>query len=113
MEFQESGEIIQTIIKGASCGSEILAMLDWEKIQDNVNIRSNFYEALQSVKDGSDLAGRLWYSFSSVDIAHLGELHKSNKCRKKIEALLVYCNFHYVSGEFKKHKYDEFLKPLE
>lgn len=113
LEFPESEEIIQTIIRGVSCGSEILAMLDWEKIQDNVNIRSNFYEALQSVKDGSDLADRLWYSFSSVDIAHLAELHKSNKCRKKIEALLVYCNFHYVSGEFKKHKYDEFLKPLE
>ncbi len=113
LEFPESGEIIQTIIRGVSCGSEILAMLDWKKIQDNVNIRSNFYEALQSVKDVSDLAGRLCYSFSSVDIAHMAELHKSNKCRKKIEDLLVYCNFHYVSGKFRKHEYDEFLKPLE
>ena len=113
LEFPGSGEIIQTIIKGASCGSEILAMLDWEKIQDNVNIRSNFYEALQSVKDGSDLAGRLWYSFSSVDIAHMAELHKSNKCRKKIEDLLACCNFHYESGKFRRHEYDEFLKPLE
>lgn len=113
LEFPESGEIIQTIIRGVSCGSEILAMLDWEKIQDNVNIRSNFYEALQSVKDVSGLAGRLCYSFSSMDIAHMAELHKSNKCRKKIEDLLVYCNFHYVSGKFRKHEYDEFLKPLE
>ena len=113
LEFPESEEIIQTIIKGCSCGSEILAMLDWEKIQDNVNIRSNFYEALQSVTVGSDLANRLDYSFSRLDIAHLAELHKSNKCRQKIEDLLACCNFRYESGKFRKHDYDEFIKPLE
>lgn len=109
VEVSGSEKIIQTIIRGVSCGSEILAMLDWEKIQDNVNIRLNFHEALKSVKHGSDLAGRLDYSFSRLDVLHLAELHKSNKCRKKIEDLLTCCNFRYESGKFKKHEYDEFF----
>lgn len=113
VEFPENGKIIQNIIKGTTYGSVILAMLEWDKIQDNVSIRSNFYDALQNVEEGSDLASRLDYSFSRLDIAHLAELHKSNKCRKKIENLLTCCNFHYESGKFRKHEYDESLKPLE
>lgn len=113
VEFPESEETILTIIRGVSCGSEILAMLEWDKIQDKVSIRSNFHDALQNVEEGSDLASRLDYSFSRLDIAHLAELHKSNKCRKKIENLLICCNFHYECGKFNHHEYDEFLKLSE
>ncbi len=84
--------------------------VDFDKIQQSVDIRSDFATALKKVKRGTDLSDILGYAFSDTDIKHLAELHKANKYRSKIESLLEDCNFHTECGDFAEHDYDKYLK---
>lgn len=81
-----------------------------EEIIQEAEIRRDFHAALEKVKFGSGLSAKLKWNFSETDLRKLAELHKNNKCRKKIEELLTDCNYHYEAGQFATGKYEEFLK---
>ncbi len=83
---------------------------NWEEIEEDAEVRKDFDFALKNCKRGTELSKVLGYSFSDEDISNLAKLHKENKHRKKIEDLLTDCNFHYESGCFADHQYNEFLK---
>ena len=111
IEFPESEDEVISMIKNAKHGNEIIRdYLKLDAIKKEVMIRTDFLSALQSVESGSDLSSNIGYSLSSRDLSELAKLHKSNKCRIKIEELLTSCNFHYECGKFVKEEYDEFLK---
>ena len=78
-------------------------------IMKEVEVRRDFLSALKNVKDGSDLTSIIGYSLGDNDIKQLALLHKSNKCRRKIEDLLTACNFHYECGTFANKDYAEFF----
>lgn len=84
--------------------------IDFAACIRNAEIRLDFLTALKSVKDGADISGAIDYSFDNEDLMNLMQLHKSNKCRKKIEDLLTNCNFHGECSLLSERKYDEFEK---
>ena len=102
-------EIVGEIEK-SPYGKEIMEILNFDKIMKSVLIRKDFKTALSKVKNGSSLSEKLGYSLSPGDLKELAKLHKSNKCRRKIEELLTDCNFHTECGKFASKQYDEYLK---
>lgn len=110
LDFPDSREDILNLIRTNKYGKEILKEIALNKIDRNVEIRSDFAAALKSVKSGSDLSSDLCWSLSNKDICKLAKLHKKNKYRKKIESLLTDCNFHYECGKFINGEYDEFIQ---
>ena len=72
-------------------------------------IRTEWATALRSVKHGSDLSHKVSWGFSTRDLIKLGELHKGNKFRKKIEDLLEDCNFHSECGLLADKNYEEYM----
>ncbi|SFA91678.1 hypothetical protein [Selenomonas ruminantium] len=56
-------------------------------------VRTNWPAALESAKDVSMLSGAIGFGFTKDDLRELLALHKADKYRDKIEALLVECNF--------------------
>lgn len=108
---EESENKILEVIHSSKYGAEILEKnISWEGISKNVELRSDFEQALKNVKDGSDLSSDLSYCLSSLDLKRLATLHKARKYRKKIENLLTNCNFHKECGDFINGNYDEYLK---
>jgi len=83
---------------------------DVEECMRDARTRLDFAAALKSVRSGSDLSGRLGYSFDPSDLMELMRLHRGNKFRKKIEDLLTSCNYHGESGLLCSKKYDEYEK---
>lgn len=69
------------------------------------------YQAIQNIIKGDDLGEK--YQVELIHdyrvLIHGRNLHKANKCRKKIEDLLTDCNFHYESAKFHNKDYAEFL----
>lgn len=110
LDFPDSREDILNLIRINKYGKEILKEIALNKIDRNVEIRSDFAFALKSVKSGSDLSSDLRWNLSNKDICKLAELHKKNRYRKKIESLLTNCNFHYACGKFINGEYDEFIQ---
>ena len=84
--------------------------IEWEEIELNIAIRSNFAEYLAKVKNGTELSYPLGFAFSERDISELAKLHKSNKFRKKIEDLLTDCNFHTECSDFENKNYSKYIK---
>jgi hypothetical protein len=84
--------------------------LDFAACIRNAEIKLDFLTALKSVRNGADISGAIDYNFDTEDLMNLMQLHKSNKCRKKIEDLLENCNYHGESGLLSEKKYDEFEK---
>lgn len=84
--------------------------LDFAACIRNAEIKLDFLTALKSVRNGADISGAIDYNFDIEDLMNLMQLHKSNKCRKKIEDLLENCNYHGESGLLSERKYDEFEK---
>jgi hypothetical protein len=84
--------------------------INMDKCRRSVEIRRDFASALKTVKNGSDLAPALGYSFFKEDIMNLAELHKNGRFRKKIEDLLEDCNFHQEAGDFAERNYDCYIK---
>lgn len=112
LEYPNALPEILSVIHNSDYSEEIMRHIDVNHIVRNVEIRRNFDEALASVKRGTDLSSELDFCFSNDDLCQLIELHKKNKYRSKIESLLTDCNFHYVCGLLKTHKYDEILKSI-
>ena len=83
--------------------------LDFGRIKQKADVRSDWANALRNVKRGTDLSQIIGWVFSDKDISELARLHKANKFRRKIEDLLEDCNFHYENECFSAGKYDEFL----
>ena len=109
VDFPNSEDDILNLIKNNEFGNEIISMIEMNEIRDNVNIRTDFLTALNSVKRGSDLSHRIGYALTPKDLSKLALLHKQNKCRNKIEELLTDCNFHYECCQFENQNYEEFL----
>ena len=102
---------IEAVIKKSPYADVIFnKFIQMDELMDEVEIRKDFSAALKTVKVGRDLAPRIGYAFSAVDIRNLALLHKANKYRKKIESLLEACNFHYENGKFDRGEYEEFLQ---
>ena len=74
-----------------------------------VSIRRDWYAAIKSVPKGTDLSATIKWSFFRGDIKELARLHKANRGRKKIEALLEDCNFHKECADFAAKNYEEYL----
>lgn len=97
-------------IESRQYGKEILMIVNMDSILETVLIRKDFKTAFSKVKKGSELSRKLNWSFSKRDLKELAKLHKSNKCRRKIEELLTDCNFHKECVQFVRKEYDEYLK---
>lgn len=109
-EFPDSEEEVLEMIQKSRYGEEILQKyIKMEEINKAVSVRRDFLTALKSVREGSDLSGILHYGFSKKDIRELAKIHKSGKCRTKIESLLTDCNYHTESGDFHARRYDAYL----
>lgn len=109
-EFPDSEEEVLEMIQKSRYGEEILQKyIKMEEIKKVVSVRRDFLTALKSVREGSDLSSILHFGFSKKDIRELAKIHKSGKCRKKIESLLTDCNYHTESGDFHARRYDAYL----
>ena len=109
-EFPDSEEEVLEMIQKSRYGEEILQKyIKMEEINKAVSVRRDFLTALKSVREGSDLSGILHFGFSKKDIRELAKIHKSGKCRTKIESLLTDCNYHTESGDFHARRYDAYL----
>lgn len=73
-------------------------------------IRKDWGEALRFVKRGELLSRAIGYGFTCDDLATLAKLHKANRFRRKIEALLTDCNFHTESADFAAGRYDKYIQ---
>lgn len=110
LDSPDSLENILKTIKKSKYGAEIIRKyFKADAIKAEVALRKDFLSALQSVKHGSDLAGKVTYSFYPRDVEQLARLHKANKCRKKIEQLLTACNYHEICLNFISKNYEEYL----
>ena len=74
-----------------------------------VIIRQDWYTAIKFAKKGTDLSVRIRWSFFQEDFKELARLHKANRGRKKIEALLEDCNFHKECADFAAKEYAKYL----
>lgn len=109
-EFPDSEEDVLEMIQKSRYGEEILQKyIRIEEVKKAVSVRRDFLTALKSVKEGSDLAGVLHFGLSKKDIRELAKIHKSGKCRTKIENLLINCNYSTESGDFHAKRYEEYL----
>ena len=81
-----------------------------------VEIRSDFKKALDSVKNGTELSDLLGYGFNVEDIRNLALICKEdteNRYRQKIIDLLEDCNFHSENKYIYEGKYDELIEKLD
>lgn len=110
LDREESEKWIKSEIQKVDLNGEIMnKYLEWNTIDDEVDIRSDYETAFGKVKCGYELSNLLQYSFGKNDLSQLAALHKKNKCRRKIEELLEDCNFHGANSDFKNHRYEEYL----
>ena len=87
----------------------IFGYVDFDRCMNDAIVRSDWEDALKSVKRGSDLSSKISYRLSDEDLSELAKLHKKNKFRKKIEDLLEDINFHQESGDFANKNYDKYI----
>ena len=110
IDAEEAGKDILSMIKSSEYGEEILARyISMSAVMEEVGIRKDFLSAFMTIKDVSRLANKLGYALGESDLEQLARLHKSNRCRKRIERLLTVCNFHCECGKFIRKEYDEFI----
>lgn len=83
------------------------------KAYKSATIRRDFATALKGVKKGYELSGPLDYGFTKKDLKALGDLHKRNRFRAKIEDLLEDCNFHTECSLLNSRQYDRFEELLK
>ena len=110
-DLDKTLEDIWAMIRATKYHSEILVeYVRTEEVLAEVKIRRDFKAAFDNVKYGNDLAHELGYTLSEYDLKKLAVLHKSNKCRKKIESLLTACNYHGDCSKFRNKEYEDFLE---
>lgn len=102
---------ILSIIKENDYSDTILTdYISVDEIVAEVEIRRDFETAFSKVKYGGDLSYKIGWAISKRDLKNLAALHKTGKCKSKIEELLEDCNFHYECSKFSKGEYDKFLE---
>lgn len=98
---EEAEENIIRIIKESPYGDEIMShYIDIGKIQKNVDIRIDFEKAFGEVHFGSTLLSELSPTLTISDLYRLALLYKENKCRAKIEDLLMACKLQSQCADF-------------
>ena len=111
IDTMEAEKEILAMIKETKYSKEILTeYIKWGSIKNEVEIRVDYQAAFKKVKSGSSLSHEINYTLGKNDLKQLAKLHKSNRCRKKIEDLLTDCNFHYECSKFANREYEEFLQ---
>lgn len=70
-------------------------------------ICTNWPAALEAVEEGSMLSDTIGFGFAKDDLKELLALHKAGKYQRKIEELLVDCNFISFACCLMKQEYDE------
>ncbi len=114
IDMETAKEDILTRIKATAYHEEILSRyIHMDKIMKEVEIRRDYLTALKAAKSGSDVSSKIGYALGQRDLEQLAKLHKSRKCRKKIEELLTSCKFRYECSKFCNKEYDEFLDKAE
>ena len=114
IDMETAKEDILTRIKATAYHEAILSRyIHMDEIMKEVEIRRDYLTALKAAKSGGDVSNEIRYTLGKRDLEQLAKLHKSGKCRKKIEDLLTDCNFHYECGKFRNKEYDEFLDKTE
>lgn len=81
-----------------------------------VEIRSDFKKALDSVESGIELSCPLDYGFNVEDIKNLAIICKEDtedKYRQKVIDLLEDCNFHSENEYIYEGRYDELIELLD
>lgn len=101
-------EIKEHILK-SKYGKKIAEELRFDKIEEEINVRSDWSNALKNVKEGTELSHKIGCGLSSSDLKQLATLHKTKKYRKKIEELLTDCNFHAECNDFYNGNYDKYI----
>ena len=97
---EEAEKNIIGIIKESEYGDEILNhYIDISKIHDNVDLRIDYQKAFEEVQFGSTLLSVLSPALTTSDLYRLAQLYKENRCRTKIEDLLMACKLqnHYAN----------------
>lgn len=88
----------------------VMDFIDMKKIKNLVNTRKHWETTLKRTKDIHKLSAKIQWGFYDKDLKQLAKLHKENKYRDKIEALLENCNFHEECSQFINGEYDNYLK---
>lgn len=108
-DMQQAKDTIADMVKKAEYSDVIQQKyVQFDAIMEEVKIRRDFKEAFDTMPV-HEIASICSYSFGKNDLRRLAQLHKSNKCRKKIEDLLTAANFHYECGKFHNKEYKEFI----
>lgn len=107
--MQAAAAWIKELIQTSSMKEELSKNIHVEEAIKAAYIRRDFHNALLNVEQGCELSAVLGYGFSGKDLMTLADLHKSNKCRRKIEELLTDCNFHTQAVHMANGNYDVFF----
>ncbi len=110
IEYETAKSRIMSMIQDSECAEDILKKyIIWDNVEKIALVKRDYFTAFKRVREGSDLTSIVGYFLSNQDLRKLAKLHKENKFRKRIEAYLTDCNFHYECGKFMQHEYDEFI----
>lgn len=108
-DMQQAKDTITDMVQKAEYSETILQKyVQFDAILEEVKIRRDFKAAFDTMPV-DEIVSTCSYSFDKNDLRRLAQLHKSNKCRKKIEQLLTAANFHYECGKFCNKEYEEFI----
>lgn len=100
---------IYNILENSDYVDEILDVVNVEKAYLVATIRRDWSNALKATNNIYCLAADIGWGFSKKDISELAKLHKANRYRKKIEALLDDCNFHKECNDFTNGNYNKYI----
>ena len=78
----------------------------------DINVRLDWFQALDMVDTGEELSGPIQWGFSMQDLIVLGALHKAGHFREKIEDLLEDCNLHTYCSLLNEAEYDKYKKKV-
>ena len=101
----EYNDVVRRFVEKSPLADEVLEKIDFDQIEKQAAIRTDWASALKKAKKGSDLSSDIGFGFSKFDLIKLAKLHKANKFRKKIEDLLSDCNYHSECGEWSEGVY--------
>lgn len=79
----------------------------------SIEVRADWYEALNKVKKGTELSSIIEWSFTAQDLFVLCCLHENFDHRQKIEDLLEDCNFHTECALLVEGQYDKLRKMIQ
>lgn len=108
--FETVKKDIYQIISSDTYGKDFLKKYK-DDIELNISIRRDFDTAFKTMTV-TNIVENLEYMFSKRDLARLAVIHKSGKCRRKIEDILTAANFHTECSDFCSRDYDKYIDDL-